>query len=227
MSSNFAFHTITLFPMMFEALNAGITGRAIANKHITLTHHNPRDYSDNRFGYVDDRPFGGGPGMVMAAPPIQNTIDAILSQQPEPLPVVFFSPHGNPLNQTHITHHKAEHKGLILLCGRYEGVDQRLIDRSVDYHYALGDCVISGGEIPAMYFIDALTRWLPGVLGNPESLTQDSFTGPLLDHAHYTRPRDWQGLAVPEVLHTGDHKAIAAWRENNAHLMTEQKKRGK
>jgi tRNA (guanine37-N1)-methyltransferase len=204
-------HVITLFPEMFQALNYGIPGRALKRQLLQLQWWNPRDFTSDVHHTVDDRPYGGGPGMVMKVAPLRETIQAAQAQMRSPAPVIYLSPQGRPLQQQQIST-LAGRPAMILLCGRYEGVDQRLIDSEVDEIYSVGDYVVSGGELPAMILIDALCRLLPEALGDAESAAQDSFSQGLLDHPHYTRPAEINGLTVPSVLLHGDHHAISRWR---------------
>lgn len=208
-------HIITLFPEMFQALEYGIVGRALENKLLQLQFWNPRDFTTDVHHTVDDRPYGGGPGMVMKVAPLCAAIDAAKAQLPAKVPVIYLSPQGKPLNQAHIAQ-LAERPDMILLAGRYEGIDQRLIDSQVDEVWSVGDYVVSGGELPIMLLIDAMTRLLPNALGDAESAAQDSFSQGLLDHPHYTRPVEINGMSVPKVLREGDHQAIARWRMQQA-----------
>ncbi len=204
---------ITLFPEMFDSITEyGVTGRAKKQGLWQFDAVNPRRFADNKLGYIDDRPFGGGPGMIMMAPPLAAAIDsARQAQAGEICRVVYLSPQGVPL-----THDKvlelAQLSDLILLCGRYEGIDERLLTNSVDEEIGIGDFVVSGGELPAMMLMDAVLRLVPGVLGDQQSAEQDSFANGLLDCPHYTRPLEFQGLPVPEVLRSGNHGLIAEWR---------------
>lgn len=204
---------ITLFPEMFAGVaEYGVTGRALRNGLWRFEAVNPRRFADNRLGYIDDRPFGGGPGMIMMAEPVQAAIDAAKLQcVAGDSRVIYLSPQGRPMK-----HEKAmelsQYENLILLCGRYEGVDERVLTRCVDEEIAIGDFVVSGGELPAMMLMDAVLRLVPGVLGDAVSAEQDSFANGLLDCPHYTRPTEFQGMAVPEVLRSGNHAAIAEWR---------------
>lgn len=204
---------ITLFPEMFAGITEyGVTGRSLRNGLWRFEAVNPRRFADNRLGYIDDRPFGGGPGMIMMAEPVQAAIDAAKLQCAAGDPhVIYLSPQGHPMR-----HEKAvelsQYENLILLCGRYEGVDERVLTRCVDEEIAIGDFVVSGGELPAMMLMDAVLRLVPGVLGDAVSAEQDSFANGLLDCPHYTRPTEFQGMAVPEVLRSGNHAAIAEWR---------------
>jgi len=204
---------ITLFPAMFSSLeDHGITGRACQRKLLDITYFNPRDYTQDKHRSVDDRPYGGGPGMVMCVEPLLGALQAARAQITQPAPLLYLSPQGIPLTQKHVQHLSTQ-PALLLLCGRYEGVDQRFIDHYVDESYSIGDYVLSGGELPAMVLMDAITRWLPGALGDDQSVLEDSFAQRMcLDHPHYTRPPESLGQAVPEVLLSGDHQAIARWR---------------
>ena len=203
---------ISLFPPMFEAVTAhGISGRAIKNGLLTLRLWNPRDYTDDRHRSVDDRPYGGGPGMVMMAEPIERAIRAARYGQTPGAKVLYLSPQGQRLDHAGVVS-LAKREGLILLAGRYEGIDERLFESEVDEEWSIGDYVLSGGELAAMVVIDAITRQLPGALGDADSALQDSFAGGLLDYAHYTRPEVHAGRKVPEILLSGDHEKIRRWR---------------
>jgi len=202
---------ISLFPQMFEALtDHGVVGRAIQRQVLDLNYWNPRDYANNKHNTVDDRPYGGGPGMVMQYQPLNDAISEVKQQNPES-PVIYLSPQGKPLNQQALQD-MAKYPGLILLNGRYEGVDERLIESQCDQEWSIGDYVISGGELASMVLIDGIARLLPGVLGHEDSAEQDSYVNGLLDCPHYTRPEVVNNRAVPEVLLSGDHQAIARWR---------------
>jgi len=206
---------ISIFPPMFEALTAyGVTGRAIENGLLGVRVWNPRDYTTDRHRSVDDRPYGGGPGMVMRPEPLAAAIAAARPQNPE-ASVVYLSPQGRRLDQAGVLELAARH-GLILVAGRYEGVDQRVIETEVDEEWSIGDYVLSGGELAAMVLIDAVARQLPGVLGHEQSAQQDSFVAGILDCAHYTRPEAYAGRAVPQVLLSGDHEQIRRWRLKQA-----------
>ncbi len=204
-------HVVTLFPEMFQALNYGIVGRAIDQQLLQLHYWNPRDFTHDIHHTVDDRPYGGGPGMVMKFPPLREAISAAKAALNMKAPVMYLSPQGRPLKQAHIAE-LAQRPAMILLSGRYEGIDQRLIDKEVDEVWSAGDYVVSGGEFPIMMLIDAMTRLLPGALGDEQSAAQDSFSHGLLDHPHYTRPVEIEGLQVPAVLRQGNHEAIRRWR---------------
>ncbi|MES2323348.1 MAG: tRNA (guanosine(37)-N1)-methyltransferase TrmD [Pseudomonadota bacterium] len=210
------FDVVSLFPEMFAALTqSGVTRRAYEQKRWGLSHWNPRDFTTDNHRTVDDRPYGGGPGMVMLAKPLEAAIGAAKQRQVMlelPIPrVVFMSPQGKPLTHERVMQLKDE-PGLVLLCGRYEAVDQRLLDRCVDEEISLGDFVLSGGELPAMALMDAVVRQLPGVLNDDASAVEDSFVNGLLDSPHYTRPDTYDGVAVPPVLMGGNHAEIVKWR---------------
>ncbi len=215
---------ITLFPEEFGPLVAlGVTGRAISGGRVNVQVLNPRDFASDRHRSVDDRPYGGGPGMVMAVEPTRSAIrqaraTAAMAQQAadeQAVKVSLMSPQGRRLDQAAVQELAARQQ-LILVCGRYEGLDERLVDLEIDEEWSIGDYVLSGGELAAAVVIDAVVRSLPGVLGDEQSAEQDSFMGGLLDCPHYTRPETVDGLTVPEVLLSGDHKAIARWRRKQS-----------
>jgi len=207
---------ITLFPESLEGLaGLGVTGRAIRDGRVTLKTWNPRDFATDRHRTVDDRPYGGGPGMVMAVEPLSSTIAAARKEHASGTRVSLMSPQGRKLDQAGVDE-LAGRQGLILVCGRYEGIDERVIESEIDEQWSIGDYVISGGELAAAVLIDAVTRLIPGVLGHEQSAVQDSFVDGLLDHPHYTRPESAGGMAVPEVLLSGDHEAIRRWRRKQA-----------
>jgi len=214
------FDVVTLFPEMFSALTAsGITRRAFEQKRCELSLWNPRDFTSDNHRTVDDRPYGGGPGMVMMAAPLEAAIHAAKARQqqaglPQPR-AIYLSPQGAPLDHRKVVQ-LSQAPGLVLLCGRYEAVDQRLLDRCVDEEISLGDFVLSGGELPAMALMDALIRLLPGVLNDDASAAEDSFVNGLLDCPHYTRPEVYEGVAVPDVLLGGHHAEIAKWRREKS-----------
>lgn len=206
------FGAVTLFPEMFQSLTQwGVTGRAFQRGHCTLSLHNPRDHATDRHGTVDDRPYGGGPGMVMRP----DLLDAALSEARQVVgtsaPVVALTPQGRLLCDG-MAREFAQAPGMIVVAGRYEGMDERFLEASVDTEVSVGDFVVSGGELPAMLLMDAVIRLLPGVLGHSESAQEDSFADGLLDCPHYTRPEVYRDRAVPPVLLSGDHGAIARWR---------------
>jgi tRNA (guanine37-N1)-methyltransferase len=222
------FDVVTLFPEMFAALTqSGVTRRAFEQERWGLALWNPRDFTTDRHRTVDDRPYGGGPGMVMLAKPLEATINAAKERQvamglPKPR-VVFMSPQGKPLTHERVMQLKDE-PGLVVLCGRYEAVDQRLLDRCVDEEISLGDFVLSGGELPAMALMDAVVRQLPGVLGDDASAVEDSFVNGLLDSPHYTRPEVYEDTPVPPVLMGGNHAEIMKWRRQRMLEATAKKR---
>jgi len=216
----FQFDVITLFPQMFDAVTqCGITGRARERGLYDLALWNPRDFAENSYRTVDDRPYGGGPGMVMMAGPLEKTIVAARERQKgagvERARVVYLTPQGRLLDHRRVMEWTAG-SGLVLLAGRYEGVDERLIRRQVDDEVSIGDYVLSGGELAAMVAMDCIVRQLPGALGDADSASQDSFADGLLDCPHYTRPEVYEGEAVPPVLLSGNHAEIARWRLKQA-----------
>jgi len=212
------FHVITLFPeMVGQITSEGVLGRAIKQGIIGLSCWNPRDYTRDRHRTVDDRPYGGGPGMLMKVQPLADAIGAARQQAGESARVIYLSPQGQRLDQykvRQLAQGGAETRDMdfILIAGRYEGIDERLLEQYVDEEVSIGDYVLSGGELAAMVLIDAIARMLPGVLGDDDSAQQDSFMQGLLDCPHYTRPEEIDGMRVPDVLLGGDHKAIARWR---------------
>lgn len=223
------FDCISIFPEMFAAVTeSGITRRALEEQLWVWRGWNPRDFAENAWRRVDDRPFGGGPGMLMQAAPLEKAIAAAKAQQREAglasSRVIYLSPQGAPLTHERVMQLASGEEGLILLCGRYEGIDERLIERCVDEEMSIGDFVLSGGELPAMVLIDAVVRQLPGVLGDAASAVEDSFVGGLLDCPHYTRPEVYEGEAVPEVLMSGDHKKIRRWRLKQSLARTRQRR---
>jgi len=207
---------VTLFPQMFEAIERwGITSRAIEGGLLELDCVNPRDYARDRQRRVDDRPYGGGPGMVMMVQPLRDAIHAARARLGDGVHTVYLSPQGRRLEQASIAALAARER-MILVCGRYEGVDERLLESEVDEELSVGDFVLSGGEVAAMLLVEAMTRLLPGALGHEESALCDSFADGLLDCPHYTRPEVIDGLQVPPVLLAGDHAAIRRWRRKQA-----------
>lgn len=214
---------ITLFPeMVQQVVEFGVVGRAAEKGLLDLKLWNPRDYTQDRHRTVDDRPYGGGPGMLMKVQPLRDCIEAVRADHPEGR-LIYLSPQGKLLQQQQVAD-TARLPGLILLCGRYEGIDERLIQQQVDEEWSIGDYVISGGELAAMVCIDAITRQLPGALGHEDSAQQDSFTEGLLDCPHYTRPEVIDGMAVPEVLMQGHHQQIQDWRDKQALGRTRQRR---
>jgi len=219
------FDVITLMPGMVETVTEfGVTGRAKKRNLVELHCWNPRDLTEDVHRTVDDRPYGGGPGMVMKADCLLKTIREVKKVAPEKAKVIYLSPQGKPLKQSMLLEASTKEQGLILLCGRYEGIDERVIELEVDEEWSIGDYVLSGGELGAMVVIDGITRLLPSVLGHNESAEQDSFCNSLLDHGHYTRPEIVENLDVPAVLTSGDHKKIASWRRKQALGRTFQKR---
>ncbi len=209
------FDVITLFPELVEqVIGCGVVGRAAEQQLIELHCWNPRDYTEDRHRTVDDRPYGGGPGMLMKVEPLQRAIAAVREASPE-AKLIYLSPQGKLLKQRMLAKQAAK-RSAIFLCGRYEGIDERLLQREVDEEWSLGDYVISGGELAAMVCIDAMTRLIPGALGHDDSAGQDSFSDGLLDCPHYTRPERIQGESVPAVLMGGNHRDIETWREQQA-----------
>jgi len=211
---------VTLFPPMFEAVTgSGVTGRARERRLYELVLWNPRDFATGSYRSVDDRPYGGGPGMVMMAEPLEKALSAARQRQKssgvaKPR-VVHLSPQGRPLDHA-LAAELAKERGIVMLAGRYEGVDERLVGRAVDEEISIGDYVLSGGELAAMVVIDCVVRQLPGALGDAESASQDSFVNGLLDHPHYTRPEVYENETVPPVLLSGNHADIVRWRLKQA-----------
>jgi tRNA (guanine37-N1)-methyltransferase len=210
------FDCVTLFPEMFAAVTDwGVTRRALEQGLWSLALWNPRDFTSDAYRTVDDRPYGGGPGMVMLAEPLERAIGAARAAAEGEAKVVYLSPQGVPLDAAKIAAVSSERR-LVLLCGRYEGVDERLIRRCVDEEWSIGDYVLSGGELAAMVLMDAVVRQLPGALGNEKSAEQESFAAGLLDCPHYTRPETYSGEPVPPVLLSGHHAQIERWRLKQA-----------
>ncbi|WP_054544066.1 tRNA (guanosine(37)-N1)-methyltransferase TrmD [Aeromonas dhakensis] len=203
---------ISLFPEMFRAITEhGVTGRAVKSGLLQIECWNPRDFTHDKHRTVDDRPYGGGPGMLMMVQPLRDAIHAAKQAAGDGAKVIYLSPQGRKLTQAGVTE-LATNQKLILVAGRYEGIDERVIQTEVDEEWSIGDYVLSGGELPAMTLIDAVSRLVPGILGDQASAEQDSFTDGLLDHPHYTRPEVLDGLAVPEALTSGNHEVIRRWR---------------
>ena len=204
---------VSLFPEMFKAVtDYGISRRAIENGLLTLEVWNPREFTEDKHRTVDDKPYGGGPGMLMKVQPLKDAINAAKSKAQAQCPVIYLSPQGKPLEQADLAS-LAMLPEVILVAGRYEGIDERLIESVIDMEVSIGDFVASGGELPAMLLIDGVTRLLPGAVGDADSVEQDSFSNGLLDYPQYTRPETDDGLTVPEVLMSGDHGQIARWRK--------------
>lgn len=207
---------ITLFPEMFAAVTEhGISGRATKQGIVEVLTINPRDFVSSRYQAVDDRPFGGGPGMVMMHQPLKDAIKTARDKAGQGTRVAYLSPQGRKLDQQGLRE-LAQREEMIFVCGRYEGIDERLIQAEVDEEWSIGDYVLSGGELAAMVMIDGITRLLPNALGHEDSAIEDSFTDGILDYPHYTRPELIDGMKVPNVLLSGDHQAIARWRKKQA-----------
>jgi tRNA (guanine37-N1)-methyltransferase len=217
------FHVITLFPAMFSALDAGLIGRARQAGIITVEAHNLRDHGLGNYRQVDDTPYGGGSGMVMRPEPIASAIDTVMAARPALLKILM-TPQGERFDQPLARELVQHREGLLLIAGRYEGVDDR-IHELVDREISIGDYVLSGGELAAMVVIEAVARLVPGVVGNPESLAEESFgNGNLLEYPQYTRPEEFLGMRVPEILLSGDHGKIRAWREAEAMRRTTRRR---
>ncbi|KNZ41529.1 tRNA (guanosine(37)-N1)-methyltransferase TrmD [Acetobacterium bakii] len=208
------YYFLTLFPEIFHTyFQSGMMGRGVENGIIEYKVINIRDFSGNKHNKVDDAPFGGGAGMVMAAPPIVNALKSIENYLD--YPVIYLTPSGQQFKQNHSIG-LAEEKGIVFICGHYEGIDQRVIDQYVTAEFSVGDYVLTGGELPALTMADCIARNIPDFLGNKESLEEESFESNLLEYPHYTRPREFEGAAVPDVLLSGHHKDIEAWRLTKA-----------
>ncbi|WP_320150440.1 tRNA (guanosine(37)-N1)-methyltransferase TrmD [uncultured Tolumonas sp.] len=203
---------ISLFPDMFRAItDFGVTGRAVKRGLLEINLWNPRDFAHDKHRTVDDRPYGGGPGMLMMVQPLRDAIQAAKQAAGDDVKVIYLSPQGKKLTQSGVAE-LAQHQKLILVAGRYEGIDERVIQSEIDEEWSIGDYVLSGGELPAMTLVDAVSRLVPGVLGDMASAEQDSFTDGLLDCPHYTRPENLDGVMVPDVLLSGNHEHIRRWR---------------
>ncbi len=203
---------ISLFPDMFRAItDFGVTGRAVKRGLLEVNLWNPRDFAHDKHRTVDDRPYGGGPGMLMMVQPLRDAIQAAKQAAGDDVKVIYLSPQGKKLTQSGVAE-LAQHQKLILVAGRYEGIDERVIQSEIDEEWSIGDYVLSGGELPAMTLVDAVSRLVPGVLGDMASAEQDSFTDGLLDCPHYTRPENLDGVMVPDVLLSGNHEHIRRWR---------------
>lgn len=218
---------ITLFPDMFKAITEnGITSRAVSESLIEIDLVNPRDFTVDKHQTVDDRPYGGGPGMVMRVEPLAASVESALASLKcarEEVEVIYLSPQGRQLTSTGVDE-LVQKKNLVMICGRYEGIDERFIEEFVDAEWSIGDYVLSGGELPAMVMLDALIRKLPGALGDKQSAEQDSFEDGLLDYPHYTRPEHVRDRDVPDVLMSGDHKKIRQWRLKQSLVRTRERR---
>lgn len=214
------FHILTIFPEMFQGfLNESILKKAQGNGHIQITLHDIRQYSKDKHMKVDDTPYGGGAGMVFTPQPLFDCIESVMKLAPE-APVIYLSPKGRRLTQSRAERLNTNFDQYILICGHYEGIDQRVIDELVDFELSIGDYVLSGGEIPAMVFIDVMSRLVPGVLGNEESHQEETFSKRLdrkKEYPHYTKPAEFRGMKVPEVLQSGNHAEIEKWRRKHLH----------
>lgn len=222
MTSGLRIDVVTLVPEAFAPLaGLGVIGRALAAGIAGLHTHNPRDFATDRYRKVDDEPYGGGAGMVLKPEPVFAAVEAI--PQLSPRCTLLMTPQGRPLQQADLQRWASGHRQLVLLCGHYEGFDER-IRCLADEEVSLGDFVLTGGELPAMAIINGVVRLLPGTVGTPESLVQESHSAGLLEHPHYTRPAEFRGLAVPEVLRSGDHGAIARWRAEQQQQRTRERR---
>lgn len=208
---------LTIFPEIFEVLNTGIIGQSIKKENVSINCLDIRKNSSNKHNQIDAKPYGGGEGMLMMAEPLAKTIKEI--EEDKKGVVINFSPQGKPLTQN-LVESFSKNKNITLVCGRYEGIDQRFIDKYVDEEISLGDFVMSGGEIAALSFIDSIIRILPGTLGNPDSVSNDTFSNGMLKGHSYTRPEDFEGIQVPEVLLSGNHSKIKEWKEKNSLIQT-------
>jgi len=217
------FHVITLFPDMFESpFRGGMIGRAIEAGIVVIKTHALREFGLGNYKQVDDQPYGGGSGMVMRPEPIAEAINSVMTER-QRLWRILMTPQGAPLTQAKVRQLAALSDGLLLIAGRYEGVDER-VRAMVDEEISIGDYVLSGGELPAMVLIEAVARLLPGVLGNPQSTEEESFTVEMLEYPQYTRPEEFRGMRVPDILLSGDHGKIRAWREAEARRRTQQRR---
>ena len=217
------FHIITLFPEMFDSpFRGGMVGRAIEQGLVVVKPHPLRPFGLGNYKQVDDQPYGGGSGMVMRPEPLAAAIDTVMGEHPE-LWRILMTPQGAPLTQEKVRKLAARKSGMLLIAGRYEGVDER-VRGMVDEEISIGDYVLSGGELPAMVLIEAVARLQPGVLGNPDSIEEESFSAGLLEYPQYTRPEEFRGMRVPEVLLSGDHGKIRAWREAQARRRTAERR---
>lgn len=208
---------ITLFPDMFKAvINYGITKKSIQNGMLSIRLWDIRDFSDNKHRKIDDRPYGGGPGMIMMAQPLKKAIDQSKHELGDNVKVIYLSPQGKKLNQKYVCKLVDDNQALILVCGRYQGIDERLIKMEIDEEWSVGDYILSGGELAAMIFIDTISRMLPNTLQNQRSKKSNSFFLNRLDYPHYTRPKNFEGIKVPSVLLSGNHDNIFRWRLKQA-----------
>jgi tRNA (guanine37-N1)-methyltransferase len=214
------FGVISLIPEILNGLNYGVTGRAIEQNLVQVANWNPRDWSDRPYRQVDDKPYGGGPGMIMMCEPLDAAIRHAKQQMPPNCKTIYLSPQGKVIKQKDLKLIAEQEQALLFIAGRYEGIDERIISHHIDEEWSLGDFVLSGGELAALVFIDAITRLIPGCLGHVGSAEQDSFMNGLLDCPHYTRPANYNGMEVPAVLLSGNHKEIERWRRKKSLGMT-------
>lgn len=223
MNPTFPIQILTLFPEFFESpLQTSLTQKAIAQGHFSVDTINIRDFATDKHQKCDDIPYGGGAGMVMKPEPLVAALEAARAKDPRS-PRILLTPQGEPFSQQ-LASELASGPGMILTCGRYEGIDERVRQGWIDLEISIGDYILTGGEVAAMVIIDAVTRHLPGVLGNIESIAEESFSAPLLEYPHYTRPRVFRGLEVPEVLLSGHHEKIAQWRQEQAEKRTRERR---
>ena len=220
------FDVLTLFPEIFTGYQTqSILKLAIERGLVSIHLWNIRDWAEGKHKKVDDRPFGGGPGMVLMCEPVVTAVEAIRQERPDPGELVLLTPAGERLTQT-VVRELAQHQRLLLLCGRYEGFDERILQLLKPREISIGDFVCNGGEVPAMVVIDAVVRYVPGVLGDEESVTEESHSEPgRIEYPQYTRPREFRGLAVPEILVSGDHAAVAEWRRQQAELRSRERRK--
>lgn len=220
------FYVLTIFPEMFESVfSCSIVGRAVQKGLISINLINIRDYAENKHRNTDDYPYGGGAGMLMMAQPIASAIKDVKAKIgiDQRAPVIYLSPKGNVFNQK-VTRRLANEDNIILLCGHYEGIDQRVIDKYVDEELSIGDYILTGGEIAAMAVVDSVSRYVPGVLGSEESTSEESFSGDYLEYPQYTRPREFEGMKVPDVLLNGNHAEIEKWRREQSQIITSERR---
>ena len=223
------FHIITMFPQFFESpFKTGILGKALEDKKVEVSYYHLVEYKEAPNKRIDDTPFGGGAGMLFRPEPVARAIEEVKKRidaryqetptKPSPVPVIHFSPRGKKFTQAQAEKLSTSHEDLILLCGRYEGIDQRVLDLYVDMEFCVGEAILTGGEYPALFLVDAVTRLLPGILGNEDSPEEESFSkllGRKKEYPHYTRPEEWRGMKVPEILLSGHHKNLEIWRKNH------------
>nr|WP_230467290.1 tRNA (guanosine(37)-N1)-methyltransferase TrmD [Lujinxingia vulgaris] len=223
LSTPFPVEILTLFPDFFDGpLRISLTGKAIERGHFSVNCVDIRDFTHDKHRTCDDVPYGGGAGMVMKPEPLVAALESARERHPG-VPRILMSPQGEPFSQK-IARELAQGPGMILVCGRYEGVDERVRQHWIDREISIGDYVLTGGEVASMVVIDAVTRLLPGVLGNQESISEESFSAPMLEYPQYTRPREFRGFEVPEILLSGDHGRVAKWRQEQALARTKERR---